>query len=193
MEIMEPINAVACSEWTALIAERANGTLAGKSLARVAAHLDTCAGCAQMAEDMAALRRALGALPARQTSPHFEARLAARLADRDAQRKRASWRTRWAEAWQAGPRAVRPALALGAMALVAGGAAFFEHVTPTAIVTPPSALAADPALLSHCVEQHRTEAAAQPLSDLSAQNLAAQVDGASSADASAGMTNEDGL
>lgn len=190
---MEPINAAACSEWAKQIAEYADGTVAGNSLARVAAHLEMCAGCAQAYKELAALRRGLSALPARQTSPHFEARLAARLADLDTQRERASWRTKWADLWQAGPRLARPALALGAMTLALAGAAFFGHVTPVPISTPPSVLAADHALVSHCVEEHRTEAAAQPLSDLSAQNLAAQVDGAAPADAAVIAANEDGL
>ena len=190
---MEPKYTAACPAWAERIAERADGTLPGGRLASVTAHLEACTGCAQAAEEMAVLRRAVSALPVRPTSPHFEARLAARLAAVEAQRERASWRTMWAEAWQGGPRAVRPALALGAMTLVAVGAAFFEHVTPTLVSAPPVSLAADHALVSHCVEQHRTEAAAQPLSDLSAQNLAAQVDRASSADASAGTANEDGL
>lgn len=190
---MEPKHTSACPAWAAQIAEQGEGTPPGEQAARVTAHLDTCAGCAQAAQETAVLSRALGALPARQTSPYFEARLAARLADMERQRARASWRTRWADWWQGAPRAVRPALALGAMSLVAMGAAFFEHIAPMPLSPPPSAIAADHGLVSHCVEQHRTEAAAQPLSDLSAQNLAAQVDGASAADTSAGMTNEDGL
>lgn len=190
---MEPKNTSACPQWAGLIAEWASEAERSGRPASVTAHLKTCAGCAQMAEELAVLRRALGALPARQTSPQFEAQLAARLAAADAHRERVSWRARWADLWQAGPRLARPALALGAMTLAAVGAAFFEHVTPTAISAPPSVTATDTSLVSHCVEQNRTEAAAQPLSDLSAQNLASQEDGSAPADADEGTANEDGL
>ncbi len=190
--MMQPKHANACPAWADRIAECAGETDGGGQWSAVAAHVKTCAGCAQAAEELSALRRALRALPARQTSPAFESCLAARLAGLDAQRERASWRTQWADWWH-GHRAVRPALALGAMTLALAGAAFFGHVAPVTVHTLPAVSAPDLGLVSHCVEQHRTEAAAQPLSDLSAQNLAAQVDGGASADASAGAANEDGL
>ncbi len=190
---MEQTHTPVCPEWAERIAEHAEGTLTGKRGEPVTAHLETCAGCAQAAQELAVLSRTLRALPAYQTSPAFEARLAARLADMDRQRDQGSWQSRWAALWQGGPRLVRPALALGALSLVTGSAVFLTHLTPITVSTPPSALAADHALVSHCVEQHRTEAAAQPLSDISAQNLAAHVDSASVADAGTGSGTEDGL
>lgn len=190
---MEPKHTRPCREWAEPIAEWAGGSGTDKQTGQVAAHLQTCARCARAAEEQSALHLALSALPARPTSPAFEARLAARLADSGTQKQRASWRTHWSDWWQAAPRLARPALALGAMTLVAAGAVFFEHVTPPATPPVPLTMAADAGLVSHCVEQHRTEDAAQPLSDLSAQNLAAQVDDGSSGDANANMASEDGL
>ncbi len=194
---MELKNTAACPQWAEQIASLADGTLEGKEAARATAHVQACPACAQTVKETAALRQALRALPPRQTSARFEANLAARLAETDAQRKHASWQTRWGIAWQAKPRFARPALALAAMTALAG-AAFFGHVTPQTLSTLPPVAAPDAGLVSHCVEQHRTEAAAQPLSDLSAQNLAAQVDGSASADATMGGAeadgaNEDGL
>lgn len=189
---MELKHTNACPKWAEQIAGLADGTLTGKEAARVTAHVQACPACAQAVKETAALRQALRALPPRQTSARFEANLAARLAETDAQRERASRQTRRGSAWQAKSRFARPALALAAMATLAG-AAFFGHVTPQTLSSLPPVAAPDAGLVSHCVEQHRTEAAAQPLSDLSAQNLAAQVDASASAGAETGAANEDGL
>lgn len=189
---MEPTHTDACPKWAEQIA--AGMDAEGQSLpSALTAHLATCAGCAQAARETAALKGALGALGSRPPSAQFEARLAARLASAEARREQRSWRTYWAGLWPPAPRVLRPALALGAMSLALGGAALFGHLPPPTVTTPPGALAADRSLVSHCVEQHRTEADAQPLSDLSAQNLASQMDGGAPADAGAGAASEDGL
>lgn len=190
---MEPKHTAACPEWAAHISEAASGTGESARRAQVTAHLQTCAGCARFAEDLSVLRGALGALPARPTSASFEARLAARLAAANAEREEKSWSARWAGLWQVAPRGLRPALALGAMSVALAGTAFFAHLPATTLTTPPVSLTVDGSLVSHCVEQHRTEAAAQPLSDLSAQNLAAQEDGSAPLDATANAASEDGL
>ncbi|MBV9851094.1 MAG: zf-HC2 domain-containing protein [Armatimonadetes bacterium] len=155
------------------IIEYGDGDLDADRRARVEAHLNGCADCAQLARQMAATRGLLRALPPQRTSAQFEARLAERLARTQRPVPREGWLERLAASWRVPPRALRPALALGAAAVAAVGIAL--HPSPPTVLPPPVPIATESALVSQCVAQHQSDVAAQPLSDPAAQNLTARL------------------
>ncbi len=169
-----------------------SGAESAEECARHNAHLSACPACAALAQELGAQRRALRALPVRPTSPEFEAKLAARLAALEAPRPALSFRVS-ALSWpRAAVRFARPTLALGAAVAVAVGVALFERPAFTPGLSA-AQTAADRSLVSHCVRQHQTDASALPLSDPSAQNLAAQVDEGAAAPLGGVSAGEDTL
>lgn len=166
-----------CENIKPLVSEYVDGTLAPERQRLVRAHLEQCAACARLAEDFRALGRLLHGLPAAQMTAGFESDLAARLAHARRPSPLTSWLRRIAGTLRPVP-ARRPALALGAALLVTAGVVM--HPQPLGPITPgpitPATVSFDQPLVTHCVEQHRSDAAAQPLSDIAAQNLATQLD-----------------
>ena len=164
-----------------LISEYVDGTLAPDQRRRVHAHLEECASCNRLAADFRAMGLLLHGLPTAQMSAAFDSRLAERLAQTRRPSPLASWLRRAGSVLWPAPSVRRPALALGAAMLVTAGIVFHpQPLGPVAPGTTPSAAAFDTPLVTHCVEQHRSYVAAQPLSDIAAQNLATQLDSSGS-------------
>ena len=163
-----------CKTTQTWMVEYADDVLDAGRRVQVQVHLAECAECARLSREIAATRGLLRALPPRQTSAQFEARLAERLAQSRRPASRASWIERLAAGLRMPPRALRPAFALcaGAVAVVAA----LLSPTPTRVPpTTPVPPVSESALVSQCVAQHQSAAAAQPLSDPAAQNLTASL------------------
>lgn len=135
-----------------------NGTLLPAERTQAQTHLDQCPACAQQAQGMMEMRQALRALPHRQTSPMFEARLAERLAQAQHPVRRGAW---WSRLAPPTPLLLRPALALGAVTLAVAGAAFLHPWGPAATVATPTDDYNN--LISQSVALHQRDVAAQPL------------------------------
>lgn len=142
-------------------------------------HLAECSACAEVSRTMQEVSGLLRALPTRKTSAQFDAKLAERIALVRRPDPRPSWPARLRHLLPS-PSLLRPILGLGAAAGIAG-VAFFA--TPTGVVPPPLAAtaASDGSLVSHCLQQHQSDVAAQPLSDWAAQDLAGHLDSADNA------------
>lgn len=168
-----------CIQWEHRVAEWVSETLTTGADTPVAAHVESCAACALLARELQAQANALRMLPAHQTSPNFEARLAGRLDAMDEAKRARSWRLVLPTGWRGWSGPARPALAFGAAILVFAGVVVFEHPAIHSITVSPDAMtSADKTLVLHCVEQHQTESSVQPLSDPAAQNLASKADDA---------------
>lgn len=179
-----------------LISEYVNGTLTPEQRRRVHAHVEECKSCARLADDFRTMGRLLNTLPTAQTSAGFENRLAERLAQARRPSPLASWLRRAGGVLWPASFHLRPALALGAAIVVTAGVVFHPSQLDTLQPSPPAPVSAgfDNPLVTHCVEQHRSYVAVQPLSDLAAQNLATQIDstGALTSD-DPGIVEEDNL
>ena len=164
-----------CKTTQTWMVEYADDALDAGRRAQVQAHLAGCAECARLSREIAATRGLLRALPPRQTSAQFEARLAERLAQaRRARALRTPGRSGWrpacgcrrapcARRWPCARRRRR-----------SSGVALYP--TPTPVPPPaPAPAVSESALVSQCVAQHQSAAAAQPLSDPAAQNLTASL------------------
>ncbi len=169
-----------CDAIKILISEYADGQLAPRRGDQVQAHLAHCPACAQLAQDFRAMRGLLRGLPKSETSSDFEAALTARLAQTRPASPAVARMRRLSSARLAPPSLWRPALALAAAAAVVAGVAFFPSPQIPSVPTPQPPAVSDGALLAHCVQQHRSYVAAQPLSDIAAQNLANQLDNSAS-------------
>ncbi len=166
-----------CQTVKPLLSEFAGETLDASAAWQVQTHLSGCAECARISRDFEAAKRMLQALPAAAPSAGFDAALMQRLAlTRRPAAPAQTWRTQLAAVFATPPRSLRPALALGAAAVMAGSAAFFFPVHPTAPAPALAVHSADPAFVADCVAQHHRDAAAEPLADLSAQTLAGNLD-----------------
>jgi len=166
-----------CETVKSLLSEFVDETLDVAVDWQVQTHLANCIACSTMSRELQSLRQMLQGLPTRQPSTQFEARLAQRLALTRRPQKRLMWRDRLARTFQAPALRLRPALALG-FALSAVAVVLW---TPQHLASPPDTPAAhvmDRAFVADCVAQHRREAAAEPLADLAAQNLAGHLDNA---------------
>lgn len=186
-----------CETVKPLLSEMVDERLDAATAWQVQAHVADCAGCGQVRRDMETLVHALGALPARKPSAGFDSALAQRIAlTRRPQATRQTWAQTWLGAWRArtarasgpAPARLRPALALGLAVTAVGAVALFPQLTRQQEVIPPAPLvpaarAADHAFVAECVAQRRRDAAGEPLADLSAQNLAGNLDGTAPADA----------
>ncbi|MDQ2686840.1 MAG: zf-HC2 domain-containing protein [Armatimonadota bacterium] len=161
-----------------LISEYVDDALAPDRHRRVHAHLEECESCQRLAEDFRTMGRLLNGLPTAQTSAEFEGQLAERLAQARRPSPLASWLRRAGGVLWPAPTILRPALALGAAMLVTMGIVFHPSQLDTLQPSPPTPVSAgfDNPLVTHCVEQHRSYVAVQPLSDIAAQNLATQLD-----------------
>lgn len=158
-----------CNSYRELLSEYQDGSLSPAERSRVETHLHDCSECAELAQDFRAIGNILRELPMAQTTSMFDERLGARIATIPARRQ-----SRWlnqAIGFLHAP-AMRPALAMGAAAVIVGGMSFLWH---PAAQTNSSAIP-DRVLVSHCIQQHRSYVGAQPLSDIAAQNLANQLD-----------------
>ena len=174
-----------CERLRPMILEHADGALPSNLRDRVESHLSGCASCRAFAGDMRTISRGVAAMPRKQTSPAFDTRLGARLAE---EQRRAEAKPAWRRALDGvflPPRqALRPGLALCSVAAAMGFAMFLGPQT-TKPIAPRPASVDENAMLNQCIEQHRSEASAQPLDDWSAQNLSQQLDKAPAAAPSA--------
>lgn len=182
-------------EMKPLISEYVDGTLAPERRRRVQAHMDECEPCRRLAEDFRVMGHLLHSLPIAHTSEGFDGRLAERMARMRRPSPSAAWLQRAGSILWPAPTLLRPALALGAAMLVTAGVLFYpQPLVPITPVPPPSPAAFDTPLVTHCVEQHRSYVAVQPLSDIAAQNLATQLDSTGSLTSDdSGMMEEDNL
>lgn len=144
-------------------------------------HLAECSACAEVSRNMQEVSGLLRALPTQKTSALFDAKMAERLALVRRPEPRPSWQARLRRWFAPSPSRLRPMLGLGAAAAGIAGVAFFAQ--PRVIVPPPLAptVVSDGSLVSHCLQQHRSDVAAQPLSDWAAQDLAGHLDNADNA------------
>jgi len=162
-----------CEKIAPLISEYVSGTLNSKEILEVQSHIGRCAECAKLAEDLQRLSEALRSIPSRQPSLRFDESLTKKLA----QLPKPNRKPRFSfgglgSVFALAPRGfVRQSLALATAAAVVIGGLVFELNTHSNISS-----SSDPGLLASCVQQHRIDAAAQPLSDLSAQALTARPD-----------------
>lgn len=161
-----------CEMCKPLLSEYTDGRLNAERRDQVQAHLTQCADCAALVRDFGALGGLLRGLPVSQTSPQFEARLAERLAQAGSPPQQAPWLRRLGALLRPQPLLWRPALALGAAAAAIAGMIAFQHPNPPMEPLP----LPEGALVTHCVQQHRSYVGAQPLSDIAAQSLANQLD-----------------
>lgn len=184
-----------CETLKPLVSEYIDGRLSPARSRQVRTHLDGCPECARLAQELQTLGGLLRSLPAAQTSADFDAGLARRIARTRRPSPAQVWLQRIGNALCPSPTLLRPALALGsaaAAAAVAVGVVYFERpITPPPV--PLVSTSIDRPLVSQCVEQHRSYVAAQPLSDIAAQNLASQVDGTDTLASDTSMPDEDSL
>jgi len=166
-----------CETVKPLLSEFADDTLNAATFWQVQMHLAECMDCGKISRDLRGLHQMLSALPARQPSAQFDAALARRLAlTRKPQQRRQAWQE-WLQAAFPIPRLLlRPALALGAAAMMGGAWLLLplHNLTapvPNAIVHP-----GDRAFVADCVDQRSRDAAGEPLADIAAQNLAGHLD-----------------
>jgi hypothetical protein len=184
-----------CETVKPLLSEMVDERLDAATAWQVQAHVAGCADCGQVRREVEALTQALGALPAHKPSAGFDAALAQRIAlTRRPQAAPETWWETWMETWHErmarasgpAPARLRPALALGFAVTAVGAVALFPQFISQQEVRPPAPLipaarAADHAFVADCVAQRRRDAAGEPLADLSAQNLAGNLDGAAPA------------
>jgi anti-sigma factor RsiW len=162
-----------CDVIKPLISEYSDGRLISAKHAQVESHLAHCPACSRLAQDFQTLTGLLHGLPLLETSRGFDADLADRLARTRASSQHVNWRERLAGLLRPQPIFWRPAIALCAAAAAIGGVVFLQRPASPPPVSP---ALSEGALVTHCVEQHRSYVAGQPLSDLAAQNLANQLD-----------------
>ena len=159
-----------CEKIAPLISEYVSGTLDAKNLSVVQSHIGQCAECAKLASDFQSLTEALGNVPSKQPSLNFDGNLAKRLAElpKPSAKPHLSFSNLRSVLSVSPRRVIRQTLAF--TAVVALGGLFLALNMRSATVDNSDIL------LAHCVQQHRIDAAAQPLSDLSAQALSARPD-----------------
>ncbi len=175
-----------CQTVKPLLSEFTDETLDASAAWQVQTHLSGCAECARISRDFEASKRLLQALPSAVPSAGFDAALMQRLAfTRRPVAPPQTWRTKIAAVFAAPPRSLRPALALGA-AVMAGSAVLLFPVHPPKPIPALVVRSADPAFVADCVAQHHWDTAAEPLADLSAQNLAGNLDNPAAPDPSSG-------
>ena len=164
-----------CQNVYSLLPDFDDDRLDAATMWQVQTHLSACAECGHLHKGQAAVAALLSALPTQTPSARFDAALAQRLAltRRSAPVSKTAFTL----------RRMRPALALGVAAAAAGIAAFIlpVHLGQTVAVPAPMR-SADPAFVADCLAQHRHDAAAEPLADLSAQTLTVSLDSAMNAD-----------
>lgn len=115
-------------------------------------------------------------------SAQFDAALAQRLALTRRPQPRLTWRDNFAHAWRQtfhSPRPLlRPVFALVALTAVASIALLPQRPATPGMEPPVVTRSVDRSFVADCVAQRRQDAAAEPLADLAAQNLAGHLDNA---------------
>ena len=163
-----------CDKIAPMISEYVSGSLSSRDVLTVQSHIGRCEECARLATEFQSLTVALRGINAEQPSSKFDKNLAVKLAKlpKPGQRSRFS-PAALGDLFALAPRRIlRQSLAFGAAAaVVAGGAFCLIGVHPIERDSSPDTI------LATCVQQHRFDAAAQPLSDLSAQALNERPDG----------------
>ena len=186
-----------CNQVELLLSEFTDETLDVSTAWKVQTHLAACTACTKISRDLLTMRQALQSLPTRQPSDQFDAKLAQRLA---LTRRPPLVLTRQGSlvgifrtvGLPATGRRLRPALALG-FALTAIAAAVWVPLYPSPSPDSSAVHLADKAFVADCVAQHRRAAAAEPLADLAAQNLAGNLDTTSASDSYAPKASDTGL
>lgn len=186
-----------CKQVELLLSDFTDETLEVSTAWQVQMHLAACTACTKVSRDLLSIRQALQALPNLQPSNEFDAKLAQRLALTRRPPLVVTRQGRLAGIFRtiALPplgRRLRPVLALG-FALTAIVAAVW---VPQYHAPPPDSSAVrltDKAFVADCVAQHRRAAAAEPLADLAAQNLAGNLDTAPASDTYAQKASDTGL
>jgi hypothetical protein len=162
-----------CEKIAPYISEYIDGSLSPQEMWKVKSHISKCLPCAKKAGDFDTVRRLLREMPKLETSAQFDDKLFQKLAELPQTDKKPglSFRGVWSDLWFAHRGGLQRGLAFAVGCLAVGGLTIFANLN-----TRHSGEKADTALLNLCVEQHRIDSAAQPLSDPSAQNLAAGQD-----------------
>ena len=194
-----------CNQVELLLSDFTDETLDVSAAWQVQTHLAACTACTKVSRDLLSLRQALQALPTRQPSDQFDAKLAQRLALTRRPQLDVPRRSPLALTGQgrlAGifrtlgvpttGRRLRPALALG-FALTAIAAAVWVPQYPGTSPDSSAVHLADKAFVADCVAQHRRAAASEPLADLAAQNLAGNLDTTPASDTYAPKASDTGL
>ncbi|MDQ2800703.1 MAG: zf-HC2 domain-containing protein [Armatimonadota bacterium] len=163
-----------CETVKPLLSEFVDERLDASTAWQVQTHISECADCGPILHDLEALRRKMQALPTRQPSANFEAALAQRLALTRRPEKRQTWRDKIPGALRWPKPLLRPALALGVAVTAVGGVLLLPTHPRGADMA--AVRSADHAFVADCVAQRRSDAAGEPLGDLSAQNLAGHLD-----------------
>lgn len=169
-----------CKKVQPRISEYIDGAVDGDEAWSMRLHIDSCAVCSRIADELRGAASLLRDLPALAPSANFEAMLASRLADQALRPKRSGFSMFWSRfaEWWAMPR-VSPAMATGAVALAVlapvavltvhhsaspvADAAVTAHTAPVqnASMTP---VAGDPTL-DEMWREHSSYAASEPLAD----------------------------
>ena len=186
-----------CNQVESLLSDFTDETLDVSAAWQVQTHLAACTACTKVSRDLLSMRQALQALPTRQPSDQFDAKLAHRLAltrrpplvETGQGRLAGIFRTLGVPTTG---RRLRPALALG-FALTAIAAAVWVPQYPGTSPDSSAVHLADKAFVADCVAQHRRAAASEPLADLAAQNLAGNLDTTPASDTYAPKASDTGL
>ncbi|MGO8671598.1 MAG: anti-sigma factor family protein [Capsulimonadaceae bacterium] len=164
-----------CDNWKPLLSEYIDDGLDSRRTTQVEKHLADCGDCRTFVDSLRSNKDLLRSLPLHQTSSTFDTRLAERIAALNGPPAVANPLAAWWQSVFAHPvpgRILRPAFAaVAAFGVIGTGFGLYFH---TSIVGTPQT---DTALIAHCVEQHRSYVESEPLTDVSAQALAGQVDG----------------
>jgi anti-sigma factor RsiW len=174
-----------CRKWNPLLNEFVNETLDENTAAPLRRHLEDCASCSALANDLRAQRSVLRHLSERPLSADFDDRLARRISKLNHDSGRLRW-ARLASLFSPVVSGYRPALALGMAVIAVCGVIGIRMNAPLSRATPE-----DMALVTQCIAQHRSYAETQPLSDWSAQNLSSHVDASTPQADSAGPADSD--
>jgi anti-sigma factor RsiW len=169
-----------CNQVELLLSDFTDETLEVSTAWQVQTHLAGCTACTKVSRNLLSMRQALQALPTRHPSNEFDAKLAQRLALTRRPPLVVTSQGRLAGIFRTivlptTGRRLRPVLALG-FALTAIAAAIWVPRYPGPTPDSSAVRLADKTFVADCVAQHRRAAAAEPLADLAAQNLAGNLD-----------------
>jgi anti-sigma factor RsiW len=178
-----------CSMIARRLGEYIDGALDNDLTWKIKNHLAICPECSSAAASLSAVSRILASATRLEVSKTFDASLEARLLAVSQQRARVSIGDtivdRLKMVWSRGAGyPARWSAPMAAIASVAVFAAIFLHpasspTVPRAAVRPLIAsvtTANDTSVMQACLNQHRSDATADPMSDTSAQMLTASVD-----------------
>lgn len=163
-----------CQAIAPLISEYINGTLDSKDVWMVQSHIARCEPCALMAAEFQTLTQLLKKVPERTPTSSFDEKLASRIASlpQPSPRPRFSLSIFWQDMGRSRTTVLRSAIALASACAAVLGIFLVTSRGPNTTAFEN----AETPLLTHCIEQHRIDSAAQPLSDLSVQDVSARQD-----------------